>query len=197
MNRKRQTFLNFSLTRSAYVRIIRKGTGEKSRQKGKNRVAPSSEACGCFLSQSVARSGAARPWEKTRHNKEEYRNEGIQEYKKNKTNPIFPFFNQKRTFAKRTHFQSSRSISASDKSLCRLSAFPIILESLGSWVLKFLIFTKRTHFPHFFANFEDHNSTFNIYHSTFPAASRRQLDTGLLTKKPLQSRLGNVWQIKI
>jgi hypothetical protein len=49
---------------------------------------------------------------------------------------------------KRTHFQSSRSIPASDKSLCRLSAFHIILKSLGSWVLKFLVFTKRTHFKH-------------------------------------------------
>jgi hypothetical protein len=47
---------------------------------------------------------------------------------------------------KRTHFQCSRSIPASDKSLCRLSAFLIILESLGSWVLKFLVFAKRTHF---------------------------------------------------
>jgi hypothetical protein len=41
-------FLNFPLTCSDNVRIIRKGTGEKSRPKEK----------------SVARSGAARPWEK-------------------------------------------------------------------------------------------------------------------------------------
>jgi hypothetical protein len=40
--------------------------------------------------------------------------------------------------SKRTHFQSSRSIPASDKSLRRLSAFHVILESLSSWVLGFL-----------------------------------------------------------
>jgi hypothetical protein len=53
---------------------------------------------------------------------------------------------QKQPFTKRTHFQSSRSIPASDKSPCRLSVFQIILGCLGSCVLRFLYFSKRTHF---------------------------------------------------
>jgi hypothetical protein len=139
MNQKRQTFLNFSLTRSAYVRIIRKGAGEKSRPKG---VATSSEACGrCDENGNCKKEGdkmtiqSLIPFDYL-HALHELHGEFC------KTNPIFPFFNQKRTFAKRTHFQSSRSIPASDKSLCRLSAF----LAFTFYPLLFTFLSKRTHF---------------------------------------------------
>jgi hypothetical protein len=99
---------------------------------------------------------------------------------RNSTFTIYHSTFRRTAATKRTHFQGSRSIPASGKSPCRLSAFLIVLESLGSCVLRFLYLSKRTHFQsrrRFQHRFNIHRRrrflNFDFYSLIFDVLSKR------------------------